>query len=72
MWVEKNGKLYTFPPDSFEVKASRNTLAENFKLKFNFKEARVKELKNSNSKIQPMAHDVYYEWRTGDDKTYLH
>ncbi|MCD6156000.1 MAG: hypothetical protein J7J32_03020, partial [Candidatus Atribacteria bacterium] len=61
VWIEKDGKLYTFPPESFEVKVSKNTFAENIMLKFNLKEARIKDLKalnSKNSKVQPMAHDV--------------
>lgn len=73
VWIEKDGKLYTFPPESFEVKVSKNTFAKNIMLKFNFKEARVKDLKalsSKTSKIQPMAHDVYYVWETVEDKSY--
>ncbi|ALM75521.1 conserved exported hypothetical protein [Thermococcus barophilus] len=75
VWVVKDGKLYTFPPESFEVKVSKNTFAKNIMLKFNFKEARVKDLKalsSKASKIQPMAHDVYYVWKTVEDKSYQH
>ncbi len=73
VWVVKNGKLYTFPPESFEVKVGKNTFAKNIMLKFNLKEARVKDLKAltpKNSKVQPMAHDVYYVWETVEDKSY--
>lgn len=75
VWVVKDGKLYTLPPESFEVKTNKNTLAKNIELKFNLKEARVKDLKTLNSKnseVQPMAHDVYYVWETEEDKPYSH
>ncbi len=75
VWIEKDGKLYTFPPESFEAEVSKNTFAKSIMLKFNFKEARVKDLKalsSENSKVQPMAHDVYYVWETVEDKSYYH
>jgi len=75
VWVVKDGKLYTLPPESFEVKASKNTLPKNIELRFNLREARLKDLKTLNSKnseVQPMAHDVYYVWDTVEDKSYSH
>ncbi|ALV62833.1 hypothetical protein ADU37_CDS11340 [Thermococcus sp. 2319x1] len=76
VWVVKDGKIYTLPPESFELRSSeKNILAKNIELKFNLKEARIKDLRTLNSKnseVQPMAHDVYYEWKTVEDKYYLH
>lgn len=34
IWIEKEGKLYTFPPESFEVKVGKGTFAENIMLNF--------------------------------------
>jgi len=71
VWVVKNGKLYTLPPESFETGLTENTLAKTFKLKINLKEARVKEVGKLGTKIiQPMAHDVYYIWETVKQKSY--
>ncbi len=75
VWVVKDGKLYTLPPESFETGLTENTFAENIKLKINLKEARVKELKKLEEKektstIRPMAHDVYYIWETVKQKPY--
>ncbi|NJE07241.1 hypothetical protein E3E31_01560 [Thermococcus sp. M39] len=73
VWIVKDGKLYTFPPESIEVGINKNTFAENFELKFNFKEAKIKDLKALNlktSKTEPLAHDVYYIWKTERQKSY--
>ncbi|NJE61712.1 hypothetical protein [Thermococcus sp. 21S7] len=73
VWIVKDGKLYTLPPEGFETGLIENTFANTFKLRINLKEARIKDLKRlekRTSTVQPMAHDVYYVWETVDQKSY--
>ncbi|NJF25420.1 hypothetical protein [Thermococcus sp. Bubb.Bath] len=69
VWIVKDGKLYTLPPDSFEVKTDeRNTLAKNTELKFNLNEARKTEIAEveKNTSVQPQGYlnPPWFEWRT--------
>ncbi len=78
LWVIKDGKLYTLPPESFESGLEGNTLAKSLRLQINLKEARVKELSHQKrgnpemkiSEQRPMAHDVYYVWETVKEESY--
>jgi hypothetical protein len=75
VWIVKEGKLYSLPPGSFEVKTDKNTFAKSIRLSFDFKEARIKDLKTLNlesSELKPLAHDVYYVWETVEDRYYPH
>ncbi len=75
VWIVKNGKVYTLPPESFETKLTKTLLPENIKIKINMTEAVIKDLKElktapPKSSLQPTAHDIYYTWKTESQKSY--
>ncbi len=78
LWVVKDGKVYTLPPESFETKLTKTTLPENIKLKINLGEARVKTIRGEvkihkeTNKAEPLVSGHWYEWRTvrGGENSY--
>ncbi len=78
IWVVKDGKVYTLPPESFETKLTKTTLPENIKLKINLGEARVKtiggevKIHKETNKAEPLVSGHWYEWRTvrGGENSY--
>jgi len=77
LWIEKDGKVYTFPPESLEISLTKNIPSKIFKLKINLKEARVTNVKQigeisikEKGKITPLIGGHWYEWRTVRERTF--
>ncbi|GAB6101061.1 hypothetical protein JCM16138_02840 [Thermococcus atlanticus] len=81
VWVERNGKVYTLPPGSFESTLERTILPRNMEIKMNLKEARVTDIRRiegskigtgKQGKVAPLVSGHWYEWRTvpGEDNSY--
>ena len=70
IWVVKDGKVYTLPPESFETKITKNTLPENIELEINIDTAEIKiprEVIKPTTKTDtptPLIGGHWYEWRT--------
>jgi len=75
-WVEGGGKVYTLPPESFEIDASgENILPLRFKIKLNLRNAEVTDIKRLFSSIKegvystrrrasPQLIPIEYKWAT--------
>ncbi|MDV3104108.1 hypothetical protein [Thermococcus waiotapuensis] len=74
VWVEKDGEVYTLPPESFETELTNTLLPENIELKFNLGEARKTEIAEVKKKaeVQPQGYlnPPWLEWRTSEQKYY--
>ena len=79
LWVVKDGKVYTLPPESFETKVGEATLPESVKLRINLMNATVKRIKEETTtaktggkNIKPLVSGHWYEWRTvrGGENSY--
>lgn len=75
VWIEKDGKVYTLPPESFEATPDNTTLPKSIKIKVNIKEARVTDVKGmmekeESGKVTPLISGHWYEWRTIDEDSY--
>lgn len=79
IWVEKDEKVYTLPPESFEAALDKSTLPKNIELKVNLKEARVTNIDQirenginikEKGKITPLLSGQWFEWRTIEEESY--